>query len=378
MQKNQLAWNFDNESMSSENPAFLTEQLITYLGNKRSLLSWINAAVNKVQKELNKNKLNVFDVFSGSGVVSRNLKQYAKILYSNDIETYARVVNECYLTNDSDIDHSEMDIIFNELLQNIEEKMCPGFISEMYAPKNDDFPREGERVFYTQSNARYIDTARIQIEHLPQNLQPFFLGPLLSEASIHANTSGVFKGFYKDKTGIGCFGGNGKNALSRIKGEIKLRKPIFSRYECETVITQLDAIEAAEHVDSIDLAYLDPPYNQHPYGSNYFMLNLICDYRKPENVSEISGIPTGWNRSPYNKKKLAKQELFSLVDKLDSKYVLISYNSEGFIQYDEFIEYLESLGVLSVFETQYNTFRGSRNLRKRDLHTKEFLFLLKK
>ena len=27
-----------------------------------------------------------------------------------------------------------------------------------------------------------------------------------------------------------------------------------------------------------DLAYFDPPYNQHPYGSNYFMLNTIAKW----------------------------------------------------------------------------------------------------
>jgi len=32
---------------------------------------------------------------------------------------------------------------------------------------------------------------------------------------------------------------------------------------------------------------LDPPYNQHPYGSNYFMLNLLADYREPADVSAV-------------------------------------------------------------------------------------------
>ena len=35
-----------------------------------------------------------------------------------------------------------------------------------------------------------------------------------------------------------------------------------------------------EYAD-LDLAYFDPPYNQHPYGSNYFMLNLLVHYRRP-------------------------------------------------------------------------------------------------
>ena len=58
----------------NENAEYLSEQLITYLGNKRSLLNFIGKAVDTVKKRLNKEKLRVFDVFSGSGIVSRYLK----------------------------------------------------------------------------------------------------------------------------------------------------------------------------------------------------------------------------------------------------------------------------------------------------------------
>jgi hypothetical protein len=88
---------------------------------------------------------------------------------------------------------------------------------------NDKKIKPNERVFYTSRNAMYIDTARQIIENVPQKDQKYFLAPLLSEASIHANTSGVFKGFYKNKeTGIGQFGGLNKDALFRITGNIKL------------------------------------------------------------------------------------------------------------------------------------------------------------
>ena len=49
----------------AENREYLSEQLITYLGNKRSLLPFIGEAVSSVQKKLNKPKLRFFDVFSG-------------------------------------------------------------------------------------------------------------------------------------------------------------------------------------------------------------------------------------------------------------------------------------------------------------------------
>ena len=107
-----------------------------------------------------------------------------------------------------------------------------GVITKNYAPKDDNNIQEGERVFYTHENAMIIDTIRLAIDkYVPNSYKKFFLAPLLYEASVHVNTSGVFKGFYKSKTeNIGKFGGEGENAIERIKGKIELKKPIFSNY----------------------------------------------------------------------------------------------------------------------------------------------------
>ena len=61
-----------------------------------------------------------------------------------------------------------------------------------------------------------------------------------------------------------------------------------------------------------------------------------------------------------------------------ARFVLISFNSEGFIQKDEMLQLLSECGKVTVMEAKYNTFRGSRNLKARDIHVKEYLFLLEK
>jgi adenine-specific DNA-methyltransferase len=60
-----------------ENEDYLTQQLITYIGNKRSLLTFIGDGVYEVTRKLGKKKLDVFDVFSGSGAVARYFKQFS-------------------------------------------------------------------------------------------------------------------------------------------------------------------------------------------------------------------------------------------------------------------------------------------------------------
>jgi adenine-specific DNA-methyltransferase len=363
-----------------ENPDYLSRQLITYIGNKRSLLPFIGGSLENVRKRLGKKRLSIFDVFSGSGIVSRFFKKYASLLFVNDLELYAQIISRCYLHNMDEKLIRRLSKIHTELLAALnEEALREGIISRLYAPRNDKNIKSGERVFYTSRNARYIDTARMLIEKLKPADIPFFLAPLLSEASIHANTSGVFKGFYKNrKSGRGRFGGTGADALSRILGAINLPCPVFSNFACPVRILRKDATVAAGLTPELDLAYLDPPYNQHPYGSNYFMLNLIAEYKEPESLSPVSGIPEGWNRSAYNSRALARDAFAALIEKLKAKFLLISFNSEGFITREAMLALLRKTGKVSVLETRYNAFRGSRNLGSRNIHTTEYLYLVEK
>lgn len=382
----------------TENTQYLTEQLITYIGNKRSLLPFIKQGVEIVQKELNKEFLHCFDVFSGSGIVSRFLKSYASSITTNDLETYAKIISSCYLSNKSSINFDELEKIHSELVKSTTNEIstyelnncCPGFVSELYAPKDEDNVQFGERCFYTPYNAKYIDIMRQKItDEVPAELQKFFIAPLLSEVSVHANTAGIFKGFYKNsRTGKGQFGGNGKNALERIKGKIELPLPIFSNFECPSYIFQEDANTLIldemlyNHLPEkeFDLAYIDPPYNQHPYGSNYFMLNLIANYQRPdcEKISRVSGIPKDWNRSSFNRKRDAAESFTNLVSSLRAKYLMVSFNSEGYISKNEMINILEKVGTVTVLDISYNAFKGSRNLKNRDIYVSEYLFIVKK
>ena len=91
-----------------ENEMFLTSQIITYIGNKRSLLGFIGDAVAIVKKNLKKEKLDVVDIFSGSGIVSRYMKQHSSKIIANDLEDYSYVLNKCYLSNKNDIDMDEL------------------------------------------------------------------------------------------------------------------------------------------------------------------------------------------------------------------------------------------------------------------------------
>ncbi|TKX29552.1 DNA modification methylase [Campylobacter sp. MIT 12-5580] len=361
----------------SENKAYLKEQIITYLGNKRSLLPFLEQGFEFAKQELKKEKLSFLDIFSGSGVVSRFAKAHSSFIIANDLEHYSKIINECYLANPSQKELQSLQNYHHKLSHNL--KPQKGFISELYAPKDELKIKAGERVFYTPANALYLDSMRQLIsKEIPSSLQHFFIAPLIYEASVHANTSGVFKGFYKDKMGLGKFGGTGEHALKRIKGQMSLKMPVFSNFSCPFEVRQEDALSLAKELDSVDLAYFDPPYNQHPYASNYFMLNLIATYKKPNEISKVSGIPKEWNRSDFNKARLASEALFELISHTKAKIILLSYNNEGFIKKEEFLKKLAKLGKCHILEQKYPAFRASRNLKDRALHIKEHLYILVK
>lgn len=361
-----------------ENEAFLKEQILTYLGNKRRLLEFIGQGFDFALDQLKKERASFLDLFAGSGVVSRFAKSKASYIVANDLELYSKITNECYLSNPSPELLASLETEHKRLLNLISQKPVRGFVSQLYAPANENDIKPGERVFYTTQNAIFIDSAIAHIASLPAEIRHFFLAPLLFLASKHSNTSGVFKGFYKNEKGIGQYGGRAQNALARIKATMQLPQPVFSNFNVPFDVYQKDARALAGELDGVDICYLDPPYNQHPYGSNYFMLNLIAKGEYPEQISKVSGIAKGWNRSEFNQKNSAAAALFEIIENVKASFVIISYNDEGLISKDEFEKKLRLMGKFWCKQKPYNAFRASRNLSGRNTYVSELLYIVKK
>lgn len=367
------------------NNTFYNNQVITYLGNKRTLLKDIESTVKSIIKANfspeKQDNLIIADLFSGSGVVSRMLKTYSRKLIVNDFEPYTKVINSCYLTNKADFNEDKYD----EYLQQIEnyEPITDGIIRTHYSPKDDTKIQPQDRCFYTNINAKKIDTYRAAIQKIvPPDMQKFYLASLLYEASVHVNTGGMFKGFYKDRhTKIGKFGGTNSDSLARIKGEIKLSKPILSDSDaiveiyCEDTNKLITSLE-----DRIDIAYIDSPYNQHPYGSNYFMLNLILENKITDinKLSRVSGIPNNWKDSDYYKRAKAETAMRELISNLKASWIIVSYSSDGIIGYDEMIKILEENGTVDIKKIQYPLLKSSRNRKENKKELTEYIFILRK
>ncbi|WP_432632224.1 DNA adenine methylase [Brachyspira sp.] len=373
---------------------YLKENLIAYIGNKRRLLPFIeNVFLDILDKD--KNIKTALDLFAGSGSVSRLLKTLDLEVYSNDWEHYSYILNYAHIQINIE-DTKNMFIHTGglentiETINNIDRiKNKDRYISKFYSPKNDYNPDlKNERLFYTQYNGTKIDIIRHNIEELYKNnainqKEYFYLiASLIYEAATHTNTSGVFKAFHSG------FGGRNKDALNRILTPISLKElPLYDGKN--GYVSMLDANEfALKNKDKkFDLVYLDPPYNQHQYGSNYHLLNTIALWDKPKINKNIyingkktdkGGIRKDWikTKSDYCYKKTAKNSLINLLENINANHIVMSYSTDGIIEFDDLISILENKGNLKIETSEYVKYRGAKRSIVNKTKNIEYLFIV--
>ncbi len=397
--------------------SFLNEQIITYLGNKRKLIQFIDNSINKLietDEEL-KNKsikdITFFDIFSGSGIVSRYGKAKGFKVLANDLEIYSKTINESLLNTSP----KEANIIFRKVIENINscfglnlstkkdtyqtvidylntlkkpKKEDSFYFSKHYAPKNtNNFNFDKERLFYTQENALIID-AIVEIIYdkkiFSQRAKNIILASLMYVMTRHINTSGTMKGFHNG------WGGPTKTSLHRIMAEIQLKKlPLIDGESANVYQDYAEKVFINEKIGEVDIIYADPPYNQHQYSANYNHLITICknDKYDPGEVKQGSraGIRTDHNRSDFCKSiknqeniRYAEKAFIDFINNIKCKYLVVSYNNEGILKIDKLLDILSNNYKNFIYvETQtYSKFKGGKNTKQVD-SVLEYLLIVK-
>ena len=357
------------------------------MGNKRKFISTIQNIITQIstQTSTQTSIQSIAEGFTGSGIVSRLFKNHAQHLYVNDLAGYSKTLSSCYLATPS---KSTLDKIRHYIEEankfaDTPHTTPPQWIQQHWAPKNDNDIQPHERAYYTAANAKRIDRYRYFINSLPKKYQPFLLAPLLIECSIHTNTSGQFSAFYK-KDNRGHYGGKTETDVKRITTPITIPFPIFSPSPAKITIGQQDANEWIKTIPPVDLLYLDPPYNKHPYSIYYFMLDIINDWDTTQEIPKtLRGQPKNWKRSLYNSTPHAKRMFEDLIKHAKAKYILISYNDGGIIPLIELEKILKAKGEVTKIPVQHNTYNrmiGISNYKRKkekQMKPKEFLWLIK-
>tara|TARA_B100000963_G_scaffold109488_1_gene95316 strand:- start:2060 stop:3199 length:1140 start_codon:yes stop_codon:yes gene_type:complete len=369
---------------------YYSKQIITYLGNKRKFISKIDEVIKMVKKELGVEKINIGEGFSGSGVVSRLFKNRVnggKFLV-NDISSYSKILNECYLTDVDGLTENEL-IYLQQTLETMKNYVkinntYEPFISKYWAPKDDNNILPGERVYFSHENAVMIDKIMYFIKNnIGKEYQKFFIGPLIVQSSTNNNTNGQFSAYFKDeKKEKGKFGGKNSVDLQRILRPIEPMLPILTNGKADIKISKKNANEWVKTTGDLDLVYYDPPYNKHPYNIYYFLLDIISNWDTSINIPDTyRGQPKNWEKSAYCSLKKAKETFKDLISNTNSKFIMVSYNNTGIIPLDEMDKILREKGKVQKIPFEHNTYNRyvgiAKKKREKKLEKiKEFIWLV--
>ena len=334
--------------------------MIKYLGSKKTLLPAIEEVVRGLE-----GSESVIDLFSGTSRVGHHLKKCGYKVHSNDLNTYAYTLASCYVVADKE----ETEAIVRPLIKQMNQiKAKEGYFTKTFCE---------DSLFFQPKNGEKIDAIRewIETQNFSWEIKSILLVSLMEAADRVDSTCGIQMAYLK-------------NWSARSHNDLELRIPaLVSRPKAgKCSATHMDAIVAASKLSG-DIAYLDPPYNQHKYLGNYHIWESLVRWDKPEVYGKArKRIDVRERKSTFNQKKKICDAMQKMVDSLDVSHIIVSFNNEGYISQEEMTEILSSRGDVLCISKDYKRYVGAQigiHDRKGQkvgavshLQNKEFIFLV--
>ena len=306
--------------------------MIKYLGSKRRLVPVLSGLLER------SGAATALDLFTGTTRVAQAFKACGATVTAVDCTRYASVLASCYVATDAGtVDHGALQAAVAELNA---LPGRPGYVTETFSV---------QARYFQAHNAARIDAVREAIErrHGGGPLEPVLLTSLLEAADRVDSTTGVQMAYVKDWA-------------PRSYRPLELRVPELLPGPGRAV--RGDAVTLAGSLGPFDLAYLDPPYNQHRYEANYHVWETIVAWDAPRHYGiacKREEIRTG-ARSPFNSRRTMPEALAAVVSAVDAGMVVLSYNDESFLTLDDLIDICGARGHVEVLEFPSNRYVGAR------------------
>ncbi len=304
--------------------------MIKYLGSKRLLVPRILSAIGAFQ-----GARSVLDLFSGTSRVGHALKRAGYDVIANDHNAYAHVLARCYVQADADRVLADARTLLREL------SALPGragWFTETFCVRSRFFqPRNGERIEAIRE--------AIAARSLEPDLEAVLLTSLMEAADRVDSTTGVQMAYLKD------WAPRAQNALElRLPDVLPGAGRAFG----------LDALEAASTLEA-DVAYLDPPYNQHRYLGNYHVWETLVRWDAPESYGvACKRVDCRSYKSDFNSRKRIQPALADVVAALRARHLVVSFNDEGYLGRAELEALLRRRGRVAVVEVDFPRYVGAR------------------
>jgi len=330
--------------------------VIKYLGSKRLLTTTITAAFADLDEGSD-----VLDLFSGTSRVSQALKKIGMAVTANDHNAYAHTIARCYVEADRQTWEPQVSEIIADL-ESMEPK--PGWFTRTYC--------EDSRFFHPNNGGR-IEAMRNRIDELQltEPLRSIMLVSLMEAADRVDSTTGVQMAYLK-------------KWAARATRPIALRVPQMLDGHGHALCS--DAVEAASQFKG-QAAYLDPPYNQHSYRSNYHIWETLVRWDEPEVYGiACKRIDCRTEKSDFNSRRRIVEAFSDVIDALDVERIVVSFNNEGYLPREQIEEILSRKGPVHTAEFDFKRYIGAtigvHNLKGEKVGTvshtrnKELLFVV--
>lgn len=338
---------------------------MNYIGSKYSILDFLKSSIKQTligNKETNSPENMVFaDLFAGTGVVGNAFKELGYSVIANDIQYYSYVICRHIIGNGGMLDKDRCYGLIDELNSLDGEE---GFIYRNYSYEGTE-NGEYRRMYFTAENAKKCDGMRIKIEEwkisekINENEYFFLLASLINSVDKYANTASVYGAYLK------------KIKKTALKSMIIEALPI-SEKRVGSAIYNEDISELINNVSG-DILYLDPPYNERQYCTNYHMLETIAKYDNPVINGKTGLREYSEQKSVFCNKKNVATAFDNLMKKAKFKYVFLSYNNEGLMSFDEIQKIMEKYGKYKVYMQTHKRYKADSAREIKATQTVEYL-----
>lgn len=307
--------------------------MIKYIGSKRRLAHILGAICENIEAKT------ALDLFTGTTRVAQEFKKRGAFVTAVDTATYSHVFAQCYIQTDA----AAVDM--TSLLEAISELQtlpgAPGYFTETFC--------ERSRYFHPKNGAR-IDAIRNRLDdkYADSPLYPILLTSLIEAADRVDSTTGLQMAYLKEWA-------------PRAHNELELRVPDLLKGQGVAILG--DAVETASTLGRFDLAYLDPPYNQHRYFTNYHIWETLVRWDAPE----VYGVACKRidsrdesTKSVFNSKRRMPDALREVIKSVDCRVLVLSYNNEAWVSLEELVEMCSSRGAVKVMSFDSKRYVGAQ------------------
>lgn len=285
--------------------------MIKYIGSKRRLVPVLGEMLTAA------GATSALDLFTGTTRVAQEMKRRGAHVTAVDTARYSEVFGRCYVETDAtEIDKDDL-VAALARLDALEGR--PGYFTETFCIRSRFFqPRNGARV----------DAIReaIEREHAGSPLYPILLTSLVEAADRVDSTTGVQMAYVKEWA-------------PRSRQRLALRVPeLIAGPGCAR---RADACGIVADLAPVDFAYLDPPYNQHRYFTNYHVWETLVAWDAPEHYGVACkrvDCRDDATKSVFNRRREMPGALASVLRDVRAGIVVLSYNDESWVTLDELRE----------------------------------------